>query len=108
MVKHKQNLMEQVIFDCFSGLNKLEQSMPERICHYILYGKDDMILDDLNVLPKTNKYDKGYYILLGVFFLIKAINHSKNRHASLPVYIISKSSADYIAIANVSSKFDSD
>ena len=67
MVKHKQNLMEQVIFDCFSGLNKLEQSMPERICHYILYGKDDMILDDLNVLPKTNKYDEGCYILLGMF-----------------------------------------
>ena len=57
---------------------------------------------------KTNKYDKGYYILLGVFFLIKAINHSKNRHAWPPVYIISKSSADYIAITNVLSKFDSD
>ena len=65
MVKHKQNLMEQVIFDCFSGLNKLEQSMPERICHYILYGKDDMILDDLKVLSKTNKY-KRIYRLLGM------------------------------------------
>lgn len=65
MVKHKQNLMEQVIFDCFSGLNKLEQSMPERICHYILYGKDDMVLDDLKVLSKTNKY-KRIYRLLGM------------------------------------------
>ena len=65
MVKHDQNLMEQVIFDCFSGLNKLEQSMPERICHYILYGKDDMVLDDLKVLSKTNKY-KQIYRLLGM------------------------------------------
>ena len=80
MVKHKQNLMEQVIFDCFSGLNKLEQSIPERICHYILYGKDDMVLDDLKVLSKTNKYDKGRYILLtGFVFLNKAINNNKNR-----------------------------
>jgi len=31
--------MEQVILDCFSGLHDLEPSMPERICHYILYGK---------------------------------------------------------------------
>ena len=53
--------------------------MPEQICHYMLYGKDVIILDDLNVLPKTNKYDKGCYILLGMFdFLIKAINLSKN------------------------------
>ncbi|AHN26278.1 hypothetical protein GAPWK_1705 [Gilliamella apicola] len=26
-----------------------------------------MVLDDLNVLPKTNKYDEGCYILLGMF-----------------------------------------
>ena len=85
MVKHDQNLMDQVILDCFASLNKLEPSMPERICHYILYGKDDMVLDDLNVLPKTNKYDKGCYILLGMFdFLIKAINLSKNQTNDLP------------------------
>ena len=51
---------------------------------------------------------KDVIFCLACLFLIKAINHNKNRHASLPVYIISKSSADYIAIANVSSKFDSD
>ena len=85
MVKLDQNLMDQVIFDCFASLNKLEPSMPERICHYILYGKDVMVLDDLNVLPKTNKYDKGCYILLGMFdFLIKAINLSKNQTNDLP------------------------
>ncbi|AHN26281.1 hypothetical protein GAPWK_1708 [Gilliamella apicola] len=67
MVKHDQNQMDQVILDCFAGLNKLEQSISERICHYILYGKDVMVLDDLNVLPKTNKYDEGCYILLGMF-----------------------------------------
>ena len=85
MVKHDQNLMDPVILDYFASLNKLEPSMPERICHYILYGKDDMVLDALNVLPKTNKYDKGCYILLGMFdFLIKAINLSKNQTNDLP------------------------
>ena len=39
MVKHGQNLIDHVIFDCVTGLNKLEQSMLEWICHYILYGK---------------------------------------------------------------------
>ena len=68
--------MDQVILD----LHKLEYLMPERICHYILYDKDDMVLDDLKVLSKTNKYDKGRYILLaGFVFLNKAINHNKNR-----------------------------
>ena len=85
MVKHDQNLMDQVILDCFASLNKLEPSMPERICHYILYGKDVMVLDDLNVLPKTNKYDKGCYILLsGLIFFNKAINLSKNQTNDLP------------------------
>ena len=80
MVKHDQNLMEQVILDCFTGLHDLEPSMPERICHYILYGKDDMVLDDLKVLSKTNKYDEGCYILLsGLVFFNKAINLSKNQ-----------------------------
>ena len=50
MVKHDQNLMDQVILDCFAVLYRFEQSMPDQICHYILYGKDDMVLDDLNVL----------------------------------------------------------
>ena len=68
--------MDQVILD----LHKLEYLMSERICHYILYDKDDMVLDDLKVLSKTNKYDKGRYILLaGFVFLNKAINHNKNR-----------------------------
>ena len=48
MVKHDQNQMDQVILDCFAGLNKLEQSISERICHYILYDKDDMVLDALS------------------------------------------------------------
>ena len=48
-------------------LYRFEQPMPEQICHYVLYGKDVIILDDLNVLPKTNKYDEGCYILLGMF-----------------------------------------
>ena len=66
-------------------LYRFEQPMPEQICHYMLYGKDVMVLDDLNVLPKTNKYDKGCYILLGMFdFLIKAINLSKNQTNDLP------------------------
>ena len=39
MVKQGQNLIDHVIFDCVTGLNKLEQSMLEWICHYILYGK---------------------------------------------------------------------
>ena len=68
MVKHDQNLMDQVILDCFASLNKLEPSMPERICHYILYGKDPMVLDDLNKLTKSNtsnEYDKQVYSLLG-------------------------------------------
>ena len=80
MVKHDQNLMDPVILDCFASLNKLEPSIPERICHYILYGKDDMVLDALKVLSKTNKYDKGCYILLsGLVFFNKAINLSKNQ-----------------------------
>ena len=59
--------------------------MPEQICHYMLYGKDVIILDDLNVLPKTNKYDKGCYILLCMFvFFNKAINLSKNQTNDLP------------------------
>ena len=60
--------MEQVILDCFSGLHDLEPSMPERIGHYILYGKDPMVLDDLNKLTKSNtsnEYDKQVYSLLG-------------------------------------------
>ena len=85
MVKNNRELMEQVILDCFTGLHDLEPSMPERICHYILYGKDVMVLDDLNVLPKTNKYDKGCYILLsGLVFFNKAINLSKNQTNDLP------------------------
>ena len=85
MVKHGQNLLDQIILDCFAVLYRFEQSMPDQICHYILYGKDVMVLDDLNVLPKTNKYDKGCYILLGMFdFLIKAINLSKNQTNDLP------------------------
>ena len=67
MVKHVQNLLDQIILDCFAVLYRFEQSMPDRICHYILYGKDVMALNDLNVLPKTNKYDEGCYILLGMF-----------------------------------------
>ena len=65
MVKNNRDLMEQVILDCFTGLHDLEPSMPERICHYILYGKDDMVLDALKVLSKTNKY-KRIYRLLGM------------------------------------------
>ena len=67
MVKHGQNLLDQIILDCFAVLYRFEQSMPDQICHYILYGKDVMVLDDLNVLSKTNKYDEGCYILLGMF-----------------------------------------
>ena len=48
MVKNGLNLLGQVIFVCVAGLHKLEQSMPERICHSIVYGKDVMVLDDLN------------------------------------------------------------
>ena len=68
MVKNNRDLMEQVILDCFTGLHDLELSMPERICHYILYGKDPMVLDDLNKLTKSNtsnEYDKQVYSLLG-------------------------------------------
>ena len=66
-------------------LYRFEQPMPEQICHYVLYGKDVIILDDLNVLPKTNKYDKGCYILLsGLVFFNKAINLSKNQTNDLP------------------------
>ena len=68
MVKNNRDLMEQVILDCFSGLHDLEPSMPERIGHYILYGKDPMVLDDLNKLTKSNtsnEYDKQVYSLLG-------------------------------------------
>ena len=66
-------------------LYRFEQPMPEQICHYVLYGKDVIILDDLNVLPKTNKYDKGCYILLsGLIFFNKAINLSKNQTNDLP------------------------
>ena len=66
-------------------LYRFEQPMPEQICHYMLYGKDVIILDDLNVLPKTNKYDKGCYILLsGLVFFNKAINLSKNQTNDLP------------------------
>ncbi|WP_334321106.1 hypothetical protein [Gilliamella apicola] len=53
MVKHGQNLLDQIILDCFAVLYRFEQSMPDQICHYILYGKDVMVLDDLNVLPKN-------------------------------------------------------
>ena len=66
MVKHDQNPMDQVILDCFAGLNKLEQSISERICHYILYGKDVVVLDELKVLSKTYKYDNRVYNLLGM------------------------------------------
>ena len=85
MVKHVQNLLDQIILDCFAVLYRFKQSMPDQICHYILYGKDVMVLDDLNVLPKTNKYDKGCYILLsGLVFFNKAINLSKNQTNDLP------------------------
>ncbi|WP_334327981.1 hypothetical protein [Gilliamella apicola] len=84
MVKHDQNLMDPVILDCFASLNKLEPSMPERICHYILYGKDVMILDDLKVLSKTNKYKRIYRLLSGLVFFNKAINLSKNQTNDLP------------------------
>ncbi|WLT05916.1 hypothetical protein [Gilliamella apis] len=86
MVKNNRDLMEQVILDCFTGLHDLEPSIPERICHYILYGKDPMVLDDLNKLTKSNtsnEYDKQVYSLLGcpiLFFLLilmTVINHSK-------------------------------
>ena len=70
--------------------------MPDQICHYILYGKDVMVLDDLNVLPKTNKYDEGCYILLGMFVFdqsnqsqqsITAINHSNQSQQSITAKI---------------------
>lgn len=66
MVKHDQNLMDQVILDCFVNLNKLEQSISERICRYILNGKDVVVLDELKVLSKTYKYDNRVYNLLGM------------------------------------------
>jgi len=40
--------LDQVILDCVAGLHKLEQSMLEQICHYIVYGKYVMVPDDLN------------------------------------------------------------
>ena len=46
MVKHSQNLMDQVILDCFASLNKLEQPIPERICQYSLSVKDLKVVED--------------------------------------------------------------
>lgn len=47
MVKHGQNLMDQVILDCIAGLYDLEQSILERICQYILSVKDLKVVEDL-------------------------------------------------------------
>jgi len=44
-----------------------------------------LFLIALHVLPKTNKYDEGCYILLsGLVFFNKAINLSKNQTNDLP------------------------
>ena len=62
-------------------LHDLKQSIPEWICHYILYDKDAMVLEDLKLLSKTNKHDKRIYRLFSMPDIVAQSNdHSKNRH----------------------------